>query len=117
MPQDLKLYLAGEWTEGTGDRHHELRSPVTGEHIANVPLASQADIDRAVAAARTAQDDYRHWSAFERADLCARIAAAIEPMVEEIARIQTLEQGKPYHAESLEDIEEANQYFLNASED
>ncbi|MEX2322909.1 MAG: aldehyde dehydrogenase family protein [Acidimicrobiia bacterium] len=117
MPQDLKLYLAGEWTEGTGDRHHELRSPVTGEHIANVPLASQADIDRAVAAARTAQDDYRHWSAFERADLCARIAAAIEPMVEEIARIQTLEQGKPYHAESLEDIKEANQYFLNASED
>jgi acyl-CoA reductase-like NAD-dependent aldehyde dehydrogenase len=117
MPQDLKLYLAGEWTEGTGDEHHELRSPVTGEHIANVPLASKADIDRAVAAARTAQDEYRHWSAFERADLCARIAAAIEPMVEEIARIQTLEQGKPYHAESLEDIEEANQYFLNASED
>lgn len=117
MPQDLKLYLAGEWTEGTGDSHHELRSPVTGEHIANVPLASRADIDRAVAAARSAQDEFRQWSAFERADLCARIAAAIEPMVEDIARIQTLEQGKPYHAESLEDIEEANQYFLNASED
>lgn len=117
MAEDLKLYLAGEWTEGTGTDVYELRSPVTGEHIANVPLASQADLDVAVRAAREAADEMRHWTAFERADLCARIAAAIEPKVEEIARIQTLEQGKPYHAESLDDILEANQYFLNAAED
>ena len=117
MAENLKLYIAGEWTEGTGNEFHELRSPGTGEHIANVPLASPADIDRAVAAARTATEDMRHWSAFERADMCLRIAAAIEPMVDEIARIQTLEQGKPYHAESLDDIAEANQYFYNAAED
>ena len=94
-----------------------LISPVTGEHIADVPLASPTDIDRAVAAARAAQDDFRFWSPFERADLLHRIAAAIEARVPEIARIQTLEQGKPYHAESLADIAEANQYFLNAAED
>jgi acyl-CoA reductase-like NAD-dependent aldehyde dehydrogenase len=117
MTETLKLYIAGEWTEGTGDSHHQLLSPATGEHIADVPLASAADIDRAVAAAREAAAEMRHWSAFERADLCLRIAAAIEPLVPEIARIQTLEQGKPYHAESLADITEANQYFLNAAED
>jgi acyl-CoA reductase-like NAD-dependent aldehyde dehydrogenase len=117
MAQTLDLYLAGEWTQGTGDRVHSLISPVTGEHIADVPLASPADIDRAVTAARAAQDDFRSWSPFERADLLHRIAAAIGAMVPEIARIQTLEQGKPYHAESLADIAEANQYFLNAAED
>ena len=117
MVENLKLYIAGEWTEGTGDEFHELRSPVTGEHIANVPLASPADIDRAVETARAATEEMRHWSAFERADMCLRIAAAIEPLVEEIARIQTLEQGKPYYAESLDDIAEANQYFYNAAED
>ncbi len=117
MTRVLEMYLAGEWTTGTGDGHHALISPVTGEHIADVPLASAADIDRAVTAARAAQDEYRFWSPFERADLLHRIAAAIEPMVPEIARIQTLEQGKPYHAESLDDIAEANQYFLNAAED
>jgi len=117
MADTLDLYLAGEWTQGTGDRHHRLISPATGEHIADVPLASAADIDRAVAAAREAQDDFRFWSPFERADLLHRIAAAIETMVPEIARIQTLEQGKPYHAESMADIAEANQYFLNAAED
>jgi succinate-semialdehyde dehydrogenase/glutarate-semialdehyde dehydrogenase len=117
VAEDLKLYIAGTWTEGTGNEFHELISPVTGEHIANVPLASPADIDRAVAAARLATEEMRFWSAFERADLCLRVAAAIEPLEEEIARIQTLEQGKPYHAESLDDIAEANQYFYNAAED
>jgi succinate-semialdehyde dehydrogenase/glutarate-semialdehyde dehydrogenase len=117
MAEDLKLYLAGEWTEGTGTEAHQLMSPVTGDHIANVPLASAADIDRAVAAAREAQDEYRFWSAFERADLLHRIADAISEMVPEIAHIQTLEQGKPYHSESLDDITEANSYFVNAAED
>ena len=117
MAETLKMYLAGEWTEGTGQEHHELISPVNGEHIATVPLPSAADVDRAVAAAREAADEMRHWTAFERAELCLRIASAIEPLVPEIARIQTLEQGKPYHEESLADIEEANQYFYNAAED
>ncbi|MDH3730202.1 MAG: aldehyde dehydrogenase family protein [Acidimicrobiia bacterium] len=117
MVETLKLYIGGEWTEGTGDSVHELISPVTGEHIANVPLASASDIDRAVAAARTAQDEFRHWSAFERAELLHRIADAVEPNSDEIARLQTLEQGKPYHAESIYDIGEANQYFINAAED
>jgi acyl-CoA reductase-like NAD-dependent aldehyde dehydrogenase len=117
MTPTAKIYLAGEWTEGTGTEFHPLISPVTGEHVADIPLASQADIDRAVAAAREAQDEFRHWSAFERADLCHRIAVAIEGKVEEVARIQTLEQGKPYHQESLADIEEANEYFTNAAED
>jgi acyl-CoA reductase-like NAD-dependent aldehyde dehydrogenase len=117
MTQDLQIYVAGEWTEGTGDSVHELISPVTGEHIANVPIASSADVERAVIAANEAQDEYRHWSAIERADLMHRIADAVSESIDEVAGIQTLEQGKPFHAESLEDIAEANQYFLNAAED
>jgi succinate-semialdehyde dehydrogenase/glutarate-semialdehyde dehydrogenase len=117
MAESVKIYIAGEWTEGTGDEVYPLHSPATGQHIADIPVAGPADVDRAVAAAKEAQDEYRHWSAIERADLNHRIAAAIEPMVEEIARIQTLEQGKPYHEESLGDIEEANSYFTDAAED
>ena len=73
MVENLKLYLAGEWTEGTGDAVHELISPATGEHIANAPLASAADIDRAASSARDAQNEFRHRSAFERAELLHRI--------------------------------------------
>ncbi len=117
MAEVVKLYIAGEWTEGTGAEVHPLHSPVTGEHIADVPLASPQDIDRAVAAARRAQDEFRHWSAIERAELNHRIAEAIQPLIADIARIQTLEQGKPYFAESLDDIEEANTYFTESAED
>lgn len=49
MVENLKLYIGGEWTEGTGDSVHQLISPVTGEHVANVPLASTTPIDHAVA--------------------------------------------------------------------
>jgi acyl-CoA reductase-like NAD-dependent aldehyde dehydrogenase len=114
---DLEIYIGGEWTHGTGDQHHRLMSPVTGEHIANVPIASPMDIERAIAAARAAQDEYRHWTAIERAELMHRIAGAVAENIEDVARIQTLEQGKPYLAESLDDIREANEYFLNAAED
>lgn len=117
MATDLKLFIGGEWTEGTGDDHYEVRSPVTGEHIYNVPKASQADIDRAVAAARSATDEMRHWTAFERADLCLRIYDLWQHQVESVARILTMEQGKPYEAEAIDDISEASDYFQIAAED
>ena len=117
MAQDLKLFIAGEWTEGTGDGHYEVTSPVTGEHIYNVPIASQSDIDRAVIAARSATEEMRHWTAFERAELCLRIYELWQEKVEEVARILTLEQGKPFTAEAIDDIAEASDYFQIAAED
>jgi acyl-CoA reductase-like NAD-dependent aldehyde dehydrogenase len=117
MTQDLKLFIAGEWTDGTSNEHYEVNSPVTGEHIYNVPKASPADIDRAVTAAREATEEMRHWTAFERADLCLRIHDLWQDNIEEVARILTLEQGKPYAAESIDDIEESGDYFQIAAED
>ena len=117
MAQDLKLFIAGEWTEGTGDGHYEVISPVTGEHIYNVPIASAGNIDRAVEAARAATEEMRHWTAFERAELCLRIYDLWQERVEEVARILTLEQGKPFAAESVDDIAESGDYFQIAAED
>ncbi|MGB7859795.1 MAG: aldehyde dehydrogenase family protein, partial [Acidimicrobiia bacterium] len=117
MTTDLKLFIAGEWTEGTGEDHYEVYSPVTGEHIYNVPKASEADIDRAVVAGREATEEMRHWTAFERADLCLRIHQLWQDRVEDVARILTLEQGKPYQQESLDDIQESGDYFQIAAED
>jgi acyl-CoA reductase-like NAD-dependent aldehyde dehydrogenase len=117
MTADLKLFIAGEWTEGSGDDSYEVRSPVTGEHIYTVPKASQADIDRAVSAAREATEELRHWTAFERAELCLRIYDLWQDRVDEIARILTLEQGKPFHAEAVDDIAESADYFQIAAED
>ena len=59
----------------------------------------------------------RHWTAFERADLCLRIYELWQERVEEVARILTLEQGKPFHAEAIDDIAESGDYFQIAAED
>ncbi len=117
MAQQLQLFIAGEWTDGTGDESYEIKSPVTGEHIYTVPKASQADIDRAVTKAREATEEMRHWTAFERADLCLRIYDLWQQKVEDVARILTLEQGKPFRAEAIDDIAESGDYFHIAAED
>lgn len=117
MAQDLKLFIAGEWTEGTGEDHYEVVSPVTGEHIYNVPKASYADIDRAVAAAREATEKMRHWTSFERAELCLRIYELWQDHIEDVARVLTLEQGKPFAEESIDDVSESGDYFQIAAED
>ena len=104
MTVDLKLFIAGEWTSGSGSEAYQLRSPATGEHLANVPLATDTDLDRAVAAARAATETMRHWSAFERAALCLRAYQIWQGRIEEMARILTLEQGKPFRAEAIDDI-------------
>lgn len=117
MTKQLELFIAGEWTKGTGDGSYELRSPGTGEHLADVPRASQADIDRAVAAAHAASEEMRHWSAFERAELCLRAYELWQGRIEEIARILTMEQGKPWRAEAIDDIAESGDYLQIAAED
>ena len=117
MAQHLQLFIAGEWVDGTGDEVYEVTSPVTGEHIYTVPKASQADIDRAVEAGRRATDEMRHWSAFERAELCLRIYDLWQERVDDVARILTLEQGKPLKAEAVDDIAESGDYFHIAAED
>ncbi|MGH8928037.1 MAG: aldehyde dehydrogenase family protein [Acidimicrobiia bacterium] len=117
MATDLKLFIGGEWTEGTGDAHYELRSPGTGEHLANLPQASTADIDRAVSAARAASEEMRLWSAFERAELCLRAYEIWQDRIEGIARILTMEQGKPFKAEAIDDIAESGDYLQIAAED
>lgn len=117
MTRDMQLYIDGEFTAGTGTGVYEVHSPVTGEHIGNVPVASPSDIDRAVTAARRATDEMRHWTAFERAELCLRIYDLWQHKVEDIARTLTLEQGKPFKAESIDDIAESGDYFQIAAED
>ena len=113
---DLKLFIAGSWTEGTGDGVHEVVSPATGEHIANLPLASEEDVKRAVEAARRAQAEMAAMSPWERAELSHRIGDLISEHREELARIQTMEQGKPYHSESLPDIGESAENFHTDAE-
>jgi len=113
----LENFVGGEWVASTGDSARQIVSPVTGETLAEAPNASAADLDRAVAAARAAQPRWAALSAWERAKICHAIADLIEERREDFARDLTLEQGKPYAAEALGDIDETAENFRIAAED
>jgi acyl-CoA reductase-like NAD-dependent aldehyde dehydrogenase len=113
----LQNFIGGEWVESTGSHVREIVSPVTGGKLADVPDASGEDVARAARAAREAQPAWAALSAWERARICHAIADLIEERKEEMARELTLEQGKPYAAEAIPDIEETAENFRIAAED
>jgi acyl-CoA reductase-like NAD-dependent aldehyde dehydrogenase len=113
----LDNFVGGEWVSSTGDSARKIVSPVTGETLAEAPNASVEDVDRAVAAAREAQPKWAALSAWDRARVCHAIADLIDERREEFARELSLEQGKPYAAEALGDIDETAENFRIAAED
>ena len=113
----LQNFVGGEWVESSSESARQIVSPVTGELLAEAPNASAEDVDRAVAAARMAQPRWAALSAWERANVCHAIADLIVERREEFARELSLEQGKPYAAEALGDIDETAENFRIAAED
>jgi acyl-CoA reductase-like NAD-dependent aldehyde dehydrogenase len=113
----LRNFVGADWVESTGENVRAIVSPVTGETLAEVPDASAEDVDRAVAAARAAQPGWAALSAWDRARICHAIADLIDERREEFARELSLEQGKPYAAEALADIDETAENFRVAAED
>jgi succinate-semialdehyde dehydrogenase/glutarate-semialdehyde dehydrogenase len=113
----LQNFVGGEWVDATGEDAREIVSPVTGETLASAPEASEADVAAAAKAAREAQPGWGALSAWERAEVCHRIADAIEERTEELARELSLEQGKPFRAEAIAEFEESAENFRLAAED
>lgn len=113
----LKLFIDGKWVDSDSSELLAVHSPSTGKLLAQVPHASAKDVSRAVAAARKAWDAWRLTAPFERAAACHRIADRILARKEQIAGIISLEQGKPYFAEALPEVEESAENFRIAAED
>jgi succinate-semialdehyde dehydrogenase/glutarate-semialdehyde dehydrogenase len=113
----LENFIGGDWIASTGDSVRQIVSPVTGETLAEAPNASASDVDAAVAAARAAQPKWAALSAWDRAKVCHAIADLIDERREDFARELSLEQGKPYTAEALPDIDETAENFRIAAED
>src|SRR3954453_19800890 len=113
----LENFVGGEWIASTSDSARPILSPVTGGTLAEAPNASSEDVDRAVAAARAAQPRWAALSAWDRAAVCHAIADLIDERRDDFARELSLEQGKPFAAEALGDIEETAENFRIAAED
>ena len=92
---DLQLFIAGAWRSGEGRDVAPVYNPATGAPIAELPVASAADLDEALAAADKAWPLWRAKTPDERAALMHKAAGIIRERIEPIATLLTLEQGKP----------------------
>jgi aldehyde dehydrogenase (NAD+) len=91
-----QLFINGEWRDASGGKTLEVVNPATEEVIATVASAEQADVDAAVAAARAAfEGPWSKLSARDRGRLLWALGEKLMQQADEIARLETLHNGKP----------------------
>jgi acyl-CoA reductase-like NAD-dependent aldehyde dehydrogenase len=92
-----RMLIDGEWVDAASGKTFDAIYPGTGEPIAKVAAADKEDVDRAVKAARAAFDggDFAKMNGADRGKLLWRIADMMEKHIEELAELETLENGKP----------------------
>ena len=93
-----RLLINNQWVEAVSGRTFPTMNPATGEEICQVAEADAADVDKAVLAARKAFDNgpWRRMSAAERGKLMYRLADLVEKNADQLARLESLDNGKPY---------------------
>ena len=89
------IYIDGAWVASDGKETIDVENPATEEIIGRIPSGTASDVDRAVKAARAAQDAWEATSPEERGKLIARLQEAVTAKHGEIAKTITLEMGAP----------------------
>ncbi|WP_028278032.1 gamma-aminobutyraldehyde dehydrogenase [Arthrobacter sp. I3] len=88
-------FINGRTEQGTSTHTHDVVNPATGGVVATVDLASAADVDRAVAAARAAFATWARTAPGERSAILHRFASILTERAEEFARVESSQTGKP----------------------
>jgi succinate-semialdehyde dehydrogenase / glutarate-semialdehyde dehydrogenase len=115
-PANLAFYINGQWRSGEGRDVHPVVNPATGSVLAELPLATAADLDEALEA--TAKG-FAHWRTVEvnaRAAILRKVADFIRERAENIAVLLTTEQGKPLAEARTEVLSCAAQFDYFAEE-
>jgi acyl-CoA reductase-like NAD-dependent aldehyde dehydrogenase len=96
--EQTRLWISNQWVDAQDGGTFETVNPATGEVIADVASAQAADVDRAVESAREAakSDAWRTMSPHERSRLLWKLADAIEAASDELATLETRDNGKPF---------------------
>src|ERR671937_522156 len=94
----LQNFIDGEFVDPAEGRTSAVLNPATAEEIAQAPDSTQADVERAVSAARAAFDGWARTTPGERSLALLRLADAIEERADELAELESANAGKPIQA-------------------
>ncbi|WP_020007970.1 acetaldehyde dehydrogenase ExaC [Salinicoccus albus] len=87
-------YIGGEWVAPANGQYFDNESPVIGKPVSKMPRSTKEDVDKAIDAAHEAQKSWGKTSATERSNILLKIADRIEDNLEELAVLETFENGK-----------------------
>jgi aldehyde dehydrogenase (NAD+) len=95
--RQTKLLIGNKWVDSESGKRFDTINPATGEVICSVAEADAADVDKAVRSARKAfeEGEWSKLSASERGRLLYKLADLIEKHADELAELETLDNGKP----------------------
>ncbi len=105
--KQTKILINNRWVDSVSGKTFETINPATGDVLASVAEADVADVELAVKAARNAFNSKTAWRRMpgsERAKLLNRLADLIEANVEELAMLESLDNGKPRHVARTADL-------------
>src|SRR3954468_7715886 len=91
----LQLFIDGVWKSGEGRDAHPVVNPADASPIAEVPYATKADLDEALAASARAWPEWREPDFEKRGAILTKAAQRLRERAEVVARTMTQEQGKP----------------------
>ncbi len=108
-----KMLVGGKWVEAASGKTFETRNPATGEVLAHVAEGAREDIDRAVKAARRAfeQGPWPEMLPAERSRLLWKVSDLIDQHRDELAELETLDNGKPVFFSRIVDVPTAIETF------
>ncbi|MDG2534296.1 aldehyde dehydrogenase family protein [Sphingomonas sp. HITSZ_GF] len=115
MRSYLKQFIDGAWVESEGGTRHEVINPATEEAVTEITLGSQADVDKAVAAARTAFESFSRTSVDERTRLIERILTEYKARAADMAEAISLEMGAPISLAKTAQVGSGIGHFLSAA--
>ncbi len=101
---EQQLYINGGYTSATNGRTFETINPATGEVLATVQAAGREDVDRAVESAQRGQKIWAAMTAMERSRILRRAVDLLRQRNDELARLETLDTGKPLSETAAVDI-------------
>ncbi|MFC4557714.1 aldehyde dehydrogenase family protein [Virgibacillus kekensis] len=110
---EIELYINGAYTPASNGKKFKVFNPATEEVLAEVSESQEEDIDKAVMAARQAFE-HGEWSTMttaERSHLIYKFADLLEQNREELAQLESLDNGKPYKVALEDDIDGTVEHF------
>ena len=113
---NTQLFINGEWQNSKSNETLEIINPATEEVIGKLSHARKEDLDVALNAAESAFNEWKNVSAYERSKIMRKAADIFRSRADYIAKLMTIEQGKPLFEAKIETLGAADSIDWYAEE-